>query len=145
MWRLWLRMLFNGRYGSDALGRFLLIAGLLLQILAIALRQGALVFILQLLGFALLLLTLLRMFSRDIGAREKEAQRFALLRQSCAKGLKRLRRELPRLLNGEFALERRVYKFLRCPRCAARLRLPRGKGRVMITCPRCGHKMEGKS
>ena len=145
MWRLWLSMLFKGRYGFDALGRFLLIAGLFFHLLAIVLRQGPMIFVLQLLGFALILLALMRIFSRDIASREREAQRFNFLRQSLTKRLARLKRELPRLLSGEFFVERRFFKFLRCPRCAASLRLPRGKGRIMVTCPRCGHKMERKS
>ena len=40
---------------------------------------------------------------------------------------------------------RRDYKFFRCPSCRNRLRLPRGKGRIQITCPRCGHRFGGKT
>ena len=145
MWRLWLRSLLNGRYGMDALGRFLLLFGLLLQFLAMIWRQSQIVLIIQVFSLTLLMLALIRILSRNISARQSEAQRFALLRQRWIKRLKRLKREFPRLLNGEYLLERRFYKFFVCPRCAARLRLPRGKGRIMVTCPRCGHKMPKKS
>ncbi|MCL1906286.1 MAG: hypothetical protein FWG06_04710 [Clostridiales bacterium] len=145
MWRLYLRMLLKGRYGFDKLGRFLLLSGLLMHLLAIAIRQGHIVLFLQFAGFALMLLALLRLLSRNISAREREAQRFAVLCQRWAKGLSVIKREAPRLFNGEFWVERRLYKFYRCPRCAARLRLPRGKGQMRITCPRCGYKMQGKT
>ena len=41
--------------------------------------------------------------------------------------------------------QRRDYKFFRCPGCHERLRLPRGKGRIQITCPRCGQRFSGKT
>ena len=145
MWRLWLRMLMHGRYGFDALGRFLLIIGLALHLLAILLRQGSWVLVLQILGFSFVLLALLRIMSRNIGMREKEAQRFALTVQRYKNHWAGFKRAVPRILNGEFFVERRFYKFLRCPRCNAKLRLPRGKGKVVVTCPRCKHKTESIS
>ena len=32
-----------------------------------------------------------------------------------------------------------------CPGCGAVCRVPRGKGRIVITCPRCGNEIHGKS
>ncbi len=32
------------------------------------------------------------------------------------------------------------YNFFTCPRCRAALRVPKGKGRIKITCPKCGEK-----
>lgn len=37
------------------------------------------------------------------------------------------------------------YKYLICPQCTQRLRVPRGKGRLRVTCTRCGNKFEAKS
>ena len=37
------------------------------------------------------------------------------------------------------------FKILTCPSCAQKLRVPRGKGSITITCKKCGKKFEGKS
>ena len=37
------------------------------------------------------------------------------------------------------------YKYLICPQCTQRLRVPRGKGRLIVTCTRCGNRFETKS
>ena len=77
-----------------------------------------------------------RAFSHNIHKRWAENQRLLNwlpgLRRSLADGLARYR-------------QRRDYKFFRCPGCRNRLRLPRGKGRIQITCPRCGQRFGGKT
>ena len=39
----------------------------------------------------------------------------------------------------------RQYKYLLCPQCTQRLRVPRGKGRIRVTCTNCGNVFETKS
>ena len=39
----------------------------------------------------------------------------------------------------------RTHKFFTCPNCRNRLRVPAGKGKIAITCPKCGTRFEGKS
>ena len=41
--------------------------------------------------------------------------------------------------------EMRQYKYLLCPQCTQRLRVPRGKGRIRVTCTNCGNVFEAKS
>ena len=41
--------------------------------------------------------------------------------------------------------EMRQYKYLICPQCAQRLRVPRGKGRIRVTCTNCGNVFETRS
>ena len=43
------------------------------------------------------------------------------------------------------AKQRRDYRFFSCPGCGSYLRVPRGKGRIQITCPRCGQRFDRKS
>ena len=43
------------------------------------------------------------------------------------------------------AKQRRDYRFFSCPGCASYLRVPRGKGCIQITCPRCGQRFDRKS
>ena len=35
--------------------------------------------------------------------------------------------------------------YFTCPGCGAVCRVPKGKGRIVITCPRCGNEIHGKS
>lgn len=37
------------------------------------------------------------------------------------------------------------HKYFKCPKCKARLRVPKGRGRITVTCPRCGNKFDKKS
>ena len=41
--------------------------------------------------------------------------------------------------------ELRSYKHARCSSCKQRVRVPRGKGKLRVTCPRCGTKFEVRS
>ena len=43
------------------------------------------------------------------------------------------------------AKQSRDYRFFSCPGCGSYLRVPRGKGRIHVTCPRCGHRFDRKS
>lgn len=41
--------------------------------------------------------------------------------------------------------DKQAYKFFKCPSCRQRIRIPKGKGRIEITCPRCGERFIKKS
>lgn len=140
-----LQRLFYGRYGFDALGRVLLILGLSLLFIAVMAGRFGWALFVRLAAYLVLALALVRMFSRNLPARQAEARRFQYFGQNLRKRTANFRRNWPRFWNGEWWREKRRYKYLRCPRCAARLRVPRGKGKLIITCPRCKHKIEGKS
>ena len=43
------------------------------------------------------------------------------------------------------AKQSRDYRLFFCPSCGSYLRVPRGKGRIQVTCPRCGHRFDRKS
>lgn len=136
-----------GRYGFDPLGRLLLTGGLVCLFVDFVFRYilGPYTWIPRLLGYLLLAYMLFRLLSRNLPARQGEARRFQFFLQRTSQSRGRLRQTWPRLKNGEWWREHRQYKFVRCPYCSARLRLPRGKGKLVITCPRCQHKMAGKS
>ena len=145
MWRMLWQALFIGRYGFDSLSRLLLVSGLSLQLIALFLPLVWWLNTPRWAGLALIGWACFRMLSRNLPARQAEARRFTFWRQSWQKRWQSLRRLGPRLMNGEWWRDCRRYKYLRCPRCAARLRVPRGKGRIIATCPRCQHKMPSKT
>ena len=121
-----------GRYGPDQLNVALFIAALILEILGSLFRF----FLFSLIAYALLIFAVYRMFSRNIVKRRAENDVF--LRywgpfRHKASGFK------------ERMASRKDYKFFRCPNCKNMLRVPRGKGRIQVTCPKCGERFEKRS
>ena len=119
-------------YGFDLLGYLLLAACVLLTMLSRLFD----VVLPGLFACIALVWAVSRAFSHNIQKRWSENQRLLKL-------LPELRRALA---DGRIRhKQRRDYKFFRCPGCKNRLRLPRGKGRIQITCPRCGQRFGGKT
>lgn len=128
----WWRRLMFGRYGGDQLGNVFLVLCLIL--FGIHWMTGWQIFVL--LGLALLLLCYFRMFSRNIGARYAENQKFLDFWQPIQT---KLRGRVDRFR------DRKYHKYLKCPSCKTTLRIPRGKGKIQITCPKCRHQFMKKS
>lgn len=144
--------MFQGRYGNDQLNQALSIFGLALIVVQLLLGiffPGSLaVRLLQLVWVALIVIMLLRMFSRNFEARRRENEMFmrkwAAMQGSSAAGRSRAPRAKTAKHNPTFE-ERRKYKYFICTQCAQRLRVPRGKGKLRVTCTRCGNKFDIKS
>ena len=77
---------------------------------------------------------LFRVFSKNAERRQMENARFLALFRD-AKGW--FRRKGQMRTDGEYA-------YFRCPTCGQRMRLPRGVGRVRITCKNCSAEFETK-
>ncbi|MDO4567730.1 MAG: hypothetical protein Q4B99_02090 [Clostridia bacterium] len=121
-------------YGLDKLNWALLIAGGVFSIVALlcaGLSAPALYWVFFGLACVLLVFVCLRMFSRNTAKRRAECARF-----------ERLLAGIKRFIAPDFASieAHRQFKFYACPQCSQRLRVPRGKGKIRITCVRCGHK-----
>lgn len=119
-----LRRLMAGRYGMDQLNMILLLGGMLLSLL------GSLTgwWLVSLLSLGLLGWALYRMFSRNCNARYLENQRF-LPTWNRLDSWAQLQRRRWR--------DRKSYRYFRCPSCNQTLRVPKGKGKIRITCPKC--------
>ena len=127
-----LRRFMAGRYGSDQLNNALLLLGLVLIVVEwISRWRWVGIFVL-----ALLILCYIRMFSRNIQARYAENQWF-LRRWGPVSN--RLRNMLARFR------DRKTHRYFKCPQCKQRLRVPRGRGKINITCPHCHHQFIRKS
>ena len=121
-----------GRYGSDPLNNALLILGIALIIVARILGWAWMnVFIL-----ALLCLCYFRMFSRNIQARYAENQKFL---QKWGPVSRRLHNAVLRFQ------DRKMHRYFKCPNCHKRLRVPKGRGKITITCPHCRTKFDRKT
>ena len=122
-----LAKLMYGRYGVDQLGRAMLIFALVLCVLSLFVprRLSGIIYYISLI---LIILMYIRMFSKNIQKRYQENNKYLSLKASF---LRKFQREK------EIFSQRRFYHFYRCPRCRQRIRIPRGKGRIEIRCPKC--------
>ncbi len=127
----YLRKLMYGRYGSDHLSFFLLILYLVLIVAANLPHMGWLSW----LALAVLAWDLFRMFSRRIDRRRAENARFLELVGPVIRWF-RMRRTIHR---------DKEHRYFRCPNCGQYLRVPRGKGKINVTCRNCGASFEEKS
>ena len=113
-----------GRYGHDRLNVALLVLGVVLSIVSMFIRNKLVLLILNLGSYALLFVALFRCFSRSTYKRYNENRRFLLM--------------IDRIKD-------RAHRYYICPKCRQTVRVPRGKGRIAITCPRCREKFVKKT
>ncbi|MDE7243159.1 MAG: hypothetical protein K2O18_04165 [Oscillospiraceae bacterium] len=125
-----------GRNGGDQLNAALLALYLVLCVLqTLFARFRPLSLLLQLLTLAAAVLVMYRMFSRNLPKRQAENMRFL-----------NWWRPIQIRLNG--MKQRRLdkdHKYFTCKNCKTICRVPAGKGKIEITCPKCGQKIMGKS
>jgi DNA-directed RNA polymerase subunit RPC12/RpoP len=113
-----------GRYGNDALNQFLSISSIACLFIALVSRWRVFYWA----GLALLIYSYFRVFSRNIPKRTAENYKFYTLKENvCA------------WARGRHAQwnNRKIYRYYTCPKCHQKLRVPRGRGRLQISCPRC--------
>ena len=121
-----LRYKFNqfmmGRYGSDKLNMALLIASVALSIIGAVTPWLKLVFVV--ISYGLMIWAIYRMFSRKTYKRYQENRKFLQL--------------FERIRDKE-------HRYFDCPRCRQQVRVPKGKGKISITCPKCREKFIKKT
>lgn len=118
-----------GRYGNDALTSFLLILGLILMIISWIPRLGWVYF----LAAAVLIWSLSRSFSRKFDKRRRELDRYLKIKKPIVNFFK-LRRNKWR--------DRKTHVYFKCKKCKAVLRVPKGKGSIVVICTRCKDRIE---
>lgn len=121
---MWFRRMMEGRYGMDQLTVGMLVLFLILQLL-LGLTGWRWIGLLELI---VTLLCLLRFFSRDIERRRRENQVFLTL-------LAPVREWSVRKLMA--AQDSRTHRHFKCPGCKQKIRVPKGRGKICITCPSC--------
>ncbi|MDO4328171.1 MAG: hypothetical protein Q4C66_02405 [Lachnospiraceae bacterium] len=123
-WRRKLQQFMIGRYGADQLTHFLNACVVVL----LAVNLFARTRILYSLAVVLLIVAYYRMFSRNISARFQENERYMRYRFQVTECLKKWR------FRADQARRFHIYK---CPGCGQKIRIPRGKGKISIHCPKC--------
>ena len=116
----WFRNFMIGRYGSDKLNIYLLGAGIVLMLLgSIFGGKVPLMSWCSLLSYVPLFWCIFRMYSRNIEARRRENAAF---------------------VNFFNHLKDKEHRYFRCPRCRQTVRVPRGRGKINIRCPKCSER-----
>lgn len=124
----WFRRMMMGRYGTDQLSIALLV---LYMVLSLVLQFIRIPF-LYLLSLIPLIFCFYRIFSRNINRRYAENNRFLRwwypVKTRVQKFFSRSNSRLK---------DRQTHRYFKCPHCSNTLRVPRGKGKICITCPVC--------
>jgi DNA-directed RNA polymerase subunit RPC12/RpoP len=121
----------QGRYGSDELNRFLMIVALVCFAISLF---GVRIF--YFLGAAALVYAYFRMLSKNVYKRREENSVYLRYEYKVRQRLTAWKRNIQ---------QRRTHHIYKCPSCKQKIRIPRGKGRIEIRCPKCGHTFIKKS
>lgn len=125
-----------GRNGGDQLGLAMIWTAILLDIISIFLKQKTAVYVaLSFVSTVLIVIALFRMLSRNLQKRRAENAKF----------LNAVWNPVKRRIDGARQQRQdKEHKYFTCT-CGAVCRVPRGKGKIVITCPKCGAQIHGRS
>ena len=119
-----LRHFMAGRYGTDRLNIVILCAGLVASLLSVMIPVQPVNLIFWALSYGLMIWAICRSLSRNTYKRYQENRKF---------------------LQVYDRLKDRQHRYFDCPKCRQTVRVPRGKGKISITCPRCHEKFVKKT
>ena len=122
--RRFLHRFMIGRYGPDHLSIALIILSFIVSIFYAIFWIVPLLYI----SYLILGITIFRMLSRSIQKRRAENDKFIRYWWPIKTKVKRFIQKIR---------DKRKYKYYQCPSCNLTLRVPKGKGKIRITCPRC--------
>ena len=154
----------KGRYGADELTIALGVAGLIIALVASLARMQWLTWV----AIFIIVVGILRGLSKNIDARRKENDGFisatakvpglnkfvaslsggkttAQSASAAAKNMSKDELDRAKRTAKKMWKERKTSAFLKCPNCGQILSVPKGKGKIRVTCPKCHAKMETKS
>lgn len=114
----------QGRYGNDQFNRFLMIVTVICFILSLF---GLSPF--YVLGIILFVYAYFRMFSRNIYKRSAENTAYLKYEYKVKQKISVFKRDMK---------QRKTHHIYKCPSCRQKIRIPRGKGKIEIRCPKCG-------
>ena len=121
-----------GRYGADELSRFVSVMILVCLALSLFTNWG----IFYWLGIFLIGYSYFRMFSKNISKRYAENQKFLNLRYKIVAKWNLFKKH---------SAESKTHRFFKCPQCKQKVRVPKGRGKICITCPKCKTEFVKKS
>ena len=127
-----LREFMYGRYGTDQLSLALMISGFAFYTLYVFSRFR----ILYLFSLVFYGIAIFRTLSKNTAKRRTENQKFMTFWYKMKNKWVGLKADFE---------ERKTYKHFKCPNCGQKIRIPRGRGRVEICCPKCSNRFIKKA
>ena len=122
----------QGRYGADQMGQMLSAVSMVFLIISLFSRNQAW-FLLAVIG---IVYNYFRMFSKNISKRYAENQKYLTMTAGIRRKLASWKSQLA---------QRTIYHIYRCPGCKQKIRVPRGRGKIEIRCPKCNTRFVKKS
>ena len=119
-----LRSFMVGRYGTDRLNMAILSVGLVASLLSVIFKFAPVNLALFFLSYGMMFWAIFRCLSRKTYKRYQENRKFLQLMGR---------------------MKDREHRYFDCPKCRQMVRVPRGKGKISITCPRCREKFVKKT
>ena len=113
------RRFMEGRYGNDRLNMYILGTGLVLVLVYAFIPNRMVQLVLWALSYVLMFWAIFRMLSRNVYKRYQENRKFLQIFDR---------------------IKDRQHRYYDCPKCRQTVRVPRGKGKIAITCPKCKEK-----
>lgn len=119
-------------YGYDALSKFLFGLSFILLFINIIAGSG----IISLIVLALIIYSYYRLLSKNIPQRYKENEQYISVKNLVVSFFKNFRYNVD---------QARHYHIYKCPSCGQKIRIPRGKGNIMVRCPKCGTEFKKRA
>lgn len=126
----------QGRYGIDQLSKFLLITGLAVVLLSAFFGKTAVSMLLYIFGWGVVIYCYFRIFSRNVQKRYAENQAYLMKTYKIRNWFQNQK---------NIWQQRKVYHIYTCPSCKQKIRIPKGKGKIEVRCPKCGTTFIKKS
>lgn len=125
----------QGRYGTDELSKAMLIAAVVCIVIG-WITGGMVQTIVNIAAWVILIYSYVRMFSRNHTKRWAENQKYLSFKN-------RILGDVNRQKN--YAQQRKTHRIYSCPGCKQKIRVPKGKGKIEISCPKCSTKFIKRS
>ena len=119
-----IRHFMMGRYGTDKLNMVILGGGLIASLVSMFIHFAPVNLLLTAVSYALMGWAIFRTLSRNTYKRYQENRKYLMFMQR---------------------LKDRDHRYFDCPRCRQQVRVPRGKGKIAISCPKCKEKFIRKT
>lgn len=125
-----------GRYGADDLSKVTNICVIVCLVFSAFSGWVPVLGVFYWIGLVLFAFNCYRMFSRDVSKRYRENQKFCNIRYKAVVRRDRMKKRWQ---------QRNIYRFYKCPQCRQMVRVPKGRGKICITCPKCRTEFVKKS
>ncbi len=119
-----LRRFMYGRYGIDRLNRMLVFAAFFISLIALFSRYT----LINIGAYFIMAIAIFRIMSKNIAKRSQENLVYCRFADRVKNKFRLIKLSL---------IGTKTHKYYKCSRCRQTIRIPRGKGKICITCPKC--------